>query len=86
MNYRGAGSPDYAVFGTVIAGMTEVDAISEVPVASIANSGLTSFPYPLVSIDSVKHTRLDTDGVIGQTYRIYKAAFDRNPDPSARGF
>jgi cyclophilin family peptidyl-prolyl cis-trans isomerase len=54
LNYRGASSPGYSVFGTVIVGMTVVDAIRKLPVASIANSGLTSFPYPLVTIDSEK--------------------------------
>jgi len=86
LNYQNASSPGYAVFGTVIAGMNVVDAISKAPVTSIANSGLTSFPYPFVTINSVKHTRLDTDGVAGQAYRIYKAAFDRNPDTGGLGY
>jgi len=86
LNYQSASLPGYAVFGTVIAGMSVVDAISKAPVTSIANSGLTSFPYPFVTINSVKHTRLDTDGVAGQAYRIYKAAFDRNPDTGGLGY
>jgi cyclophilin family peptidyl-prolyl cis-trans isomerase len=65
LNYQSASSPGYAAFGTVIAGMNVVDAISKAPVTSIANSGLTSFPYPFVTINSVKHTRVDTDGVAG---------------------
>ena len=29
---------------------------------------------------------LDVDGIAGQAYRIYKAAFDRQPDPEGLGF
>lgn len=86
LNYQSASSPGYAVFGTVIAGMSVVDAISKAPVTSVNNSPLTSFPYPFITINSVKNTRLDTDGVAGQAYRIYKAAFDRNPDAGGLGF
>lgn len=86
LDYQSSTSPGYAVFGTVITGMSIVDAISKAPVTSIANSGLTSFPYPFITISSVKHTRLDTDGNAGQAYRIYKAAFDRAPDSGGLGY
>lgn len=86
LDYQSSASPGYAVFGTVIAGMSIVDAISKAPVTSIPNSGLTSFPYPFITITSVKHTRLDTDGNAGQAYRIYKAAFDRTPDSGGLGY
>ena len=86
LDYQSPTSPGYAVFGTVIAGMSIVDAISKAPVTSIANSGLTSFPYPFITITSVKNTRLDTDGSAGQAYRIYKAAFDRAPDTGGLGY
>jgi cyclophilin family peptidyl-prolyl cis-trans isomerase len=86
LDYQSPTSPGYAVFGTVIAGMSIVDAISKAPVTSIANSGLTSFPYPFITITSVKNTRLDTDGSAGQAYRIYKAAFDRTPDSGGLGY
>jgi cyclophilin family peptidyl-prolyl cis-trans isomerase len=86
LDYQSSTSLGYAVFGTVIAGMSIVDAISKTPVTSIANSGLTSFPYPFITITSVKNTRLDTDGSAGQAYRIYKAAFDRAPDTGGLGY
>jgi cyclophilin family peptidyl-prolyl cis-trans isomerase len=86
LDYRGPTSPGYAVFGTVIAGMSIVDAISKAPVTDIANSVLSSIPYPFITINSIKHTRLDTDGVSGQAYRIYKAAFDRIPDTTGLGY
>lgn len=86
LDYQGASSPGYAVFGTVIEGMSIVDAISNAPITSIANSGLTSFPYPLITISSIKNTRLDTDGVAGQAYRLHKAAFDRAPDLGGLGY
>jgi cyclophilin family peptidyl-prolyl cis-trans isomerase len=86
LDYQSSTSPGYAVFGIVIAGMSIVDAISKAPVTSIPNSGLTSFPYPFITITSIKHTRLDTDGNAGQAYRIYKAAFDRTPDTTGLGY
>jgi cyclophilin family peptidyl-prolyl cis-trans isomerase len=86
LDYQSASSPGYAVFGTVIEGMSIVDAISNASITSIANSGLTSFPYPLITISSIKNTRLDTDGVAGQAYRLYKAAFDRAPDLGGLGY
>jgi len=32
------------------------------------------------------HVAIDIDGVAGQAYRIYRAAFDREPDPTGMGF
>ena len=86
LDYQSPTSPGYAVFGTVIAGMSIVDAISKAPVTNIPNSVLSSFPYPFITINSIKHTRLDTDGVSGKAYRIYKAAFDRTPDTTGLGY
>jgi hypothetical protein len=44
----------------------------------------------LISIErlafSDKSLALDTDGVAGQAYRIYKAAFNRTPDPGGLGY
>ena len=43
-----------------------------------------------VGLIRVKHDgisyALDTDGIAGQAYRIYKAAFDRTPDSSGLGY
>lgn len=86
LDYQSPASPGYAVFGTVISGISIIDAISKAPVTSVPISSLSSFPYPFITINSVKHTRLDTDGAAGQAYRIYKAAFDRTPDTTGLGY
>ena len=143
LNYQSTQQPGYAVFGQVTAGISVVDAIAKVPVAS--NSGFENVPTTSVFISDVqlsagadrfitlpeyiagaginqarldftvsqvrlkkmsdggwavagtagysiakligydrvllsdKAIALDLSGNAGQAYRIYKAAFDRDP-------
>jgi len=52
-----------------------------------------SFPYDVQKFTGLKlikfvdrYTSLDTDGVPGQVYRLYQAAFNRKPDLTGLGF
>lgn len=74
LNYSSASNPGYSVFGYVIQGMSVVDAMNKVAVDATYNVPLTD-----VVLKSVSYTRVDIDGVAGKAYRIYKAAFDRDP-------
>lgn len=57
---------------------------------TVARSGNSAFPDILESIERIQLTdgflAFDTDGNAGQVYRLYQAAFDRDPDVAGLGF
>ncbi|WP_272492073.1 DUF4214 domain-containing protein [Massilia phyllostachyos] len=78
-NYSGASS-DY----TITRGANGIQVVDKRSGAAGDGSDLLTGVERLVFTD--RHHALDTDGVAGQAYRIYRAAFDRAPDPSGMGF
>ena len=55
LDYQRAASPGYAVFGTVLQGMTVVDAIAAVPIGTV--NGNTDIPVTDITVTSAVQTQ-----------------------------
>lgn len=81
---------DFAQFAGTIdqyaAGRNEEGVLQVSDAIAVARDGVDS----LESIERLRFTdgdlALDIDGVAGEAYRIYKAAFNRQPDPGGLGY
>lgn len=83
----GFGGLDTAVFGGARANYTVAEFINGHTVTAL--SGADGFDA-LIGIERIRfadtHVAIDIDGVGGQAYRLYQAAYDRAPDLAGIGF